>query len=98
MRRGGFYEIPKVARASGSCSVVYLWFVNCYWWAFGVVVFMKISELGSIVSLSKGMKQDRQRRDQIKHRQDKRRDIEDINQFMATLAAICPQYYGSQND
>ena len=55
---------------------------------------MKISELGSIVSLSKGMKQDRQRRDIIKQRQAKRRDIEDINQFMATLAAICPQYYG----
>lgn len=55
---------------------------------------MKISELGSIVSLSKGMKQDRQRRDIIKQRQTKRRDIEDINQFMATLAAICPQYYG----
>lgn len=56
---------------------------------------MKISELGSIVSLSKGMKQDRQRRDQIKQRQAKRRDIEDINQFMATLAAICPQYYSN---
>ncbi|AVR75840.1 hypothetical protein ValSw33_16 [Vibrio phage ValSw3-3] len=53
-----------------------------------------ISELGSIVSLSKGMKQGRQRRDQIKQRQNKRRDIEDIDQFMATLAAICPQYYG----
>lgn len=61
---------------------------------------MKICELmgtGSS-SASKGMKQDRQRRDQIKQRQAKRRDIEDINQFVATLAAICPQYYGSQND
>lgn len=54
---------------------------------------MKVSELGSIVSLSKGMKQDRQRRDIIKQRQAKRRDIDDINQFMATLAAICPEYY-----
>ncbi|UYE90924.1 hypothetical protein [Vibrio phage vB_VaS_L1] len=59
---------------------------------------MKISELGSIVSLSKGMKQDRQRRDIIKQRQAKRRDIEDINQFMATLAAICPQYYSAGED
>lgn len=59
---------------------------------------MKISELGSIVSLSKGMKQDRQRRDIIKQRQIKRRDIEDINQFMATLAAICPQYYSAGED
>lgn len=59
---------------------------------------MKISELGSIVSLSKGMKQDRERRNMIKQRQNKRREIEDINQFMATLAAICPQYYSNNGD
>lgn len=59
---------------------------------------MKICELGSTVSLSKGMKQDRQRHETIKKREQKRRDIEDINAFMATLAAICPQFYGSQND
>lgn len=59
---------------------------------------MRICELGSTVSLSKGMKQDRQRHDVIKKREQKRRDIEDINAFMATLAAICPQYYGGQND
>lgn len=58
---------------------------------------MRISELGSTVSLSKGMKQDRQRHETIKRREQKRRDIEDINQFMATLAAICPQFYG-END
>lgn len=58
---------------------------------------MKICELGGTgsSSMSKGMKQDRQRRDQIKRRQAKRRDIEDINQFMATLAAICPEYYSN---
>ena len=59
---------------------------------------MKISELGSIVSLSKGMRKDATQRDQIKQRQAKRRDIEDINQFMATLAAICPQYYSAGED
>lgn len=55
---------------------------------------MKICELGSTVSLSKDMKKDRQRHDTIKNREQKRRDIEDINQFMATLAAICPEFYG----
>ena len=57
---------------------------------------MKICELGSTVSLSKGMKQDRQRHEVIKRREQKRRDIEDINQFMATLAAICPEHYGEK--
>lgn len=57
---------------------------------------MKISELGSTVSLSKGMKQDRQRQELFKRREKKRRDIEDINAFMATLAAICPEYYGER--
>ena len=57
---------------------------------------MKICELGATgsSSMSKGMRKDATQRDQIKQRQTKRRDIEDINQFMATLAAICPQYYG----
>ena len=59
---------------------------------------MRICELGSTVSLSKGMKQDRQRHEIIKRREQKRRDIQDINALMATLAAICPQYYGNQND
>lgn len=57
---------------------------------------MKISEMGSTVSLSKGMKQDRQRQELFKKREKKRRDIQDINQFMATLAAICPEYYGDR--
>lgn len=53
---------------------------------------MKICELmgtGSS-SASKGMRKDAKQRDMIKQRQNKRRDIEDINDFMATLAAICP--------
>lgn len=57
---------------------------------------MKICEMmgtGSS-SASKGMRKDATQREQIKQRQSKRRDIEDINQFMATLASICPQYYG----
>lgn len=56
---------------------------------------MKICEMmgtGSS-SASKGMRKDAKQRDMIKQRQNKRRDIEDINDFMATLAAICPQYY-----
>lgn len=57
---------------------------------------MRICELGSTVSLSKGMKQDRERHETIKKREQKRRDIDDINQFMATLAAICPEYYGEK--
>lgn len=60
---------------------------------------MKICELmgtGSS-SASKGMRKDAKQRDMIKQRQNKRRDIEDINNFMATLAAICPEYYGENN-
>lgn len=61
---------------------------------------MKISDHCTIGSSSaaKGFKKDAEQRDIIKHRQAKRRDIEDINQFMATLAAICPDYYGDKND
>lgn len=61
---------------------------------------MKICELGGTgsSSMSKGMRKDATQRDQIKHRQAKRRDIDDINQFMATLAAICPQYYSAGED
>lgn len=57
---------------------------------------IKISELDSTVSPSKGMKQGRQRGELFKRREQKRRDIEDINAFMATLAAICPEYYGEK--
>ena len=59
---------------------------------------MKISELGSTGSsgMSKGMRKDAKQRDMIKQRQNKRRDIEDINNFMATLAAICPEFYGDR--
>lgn len=57
---------------------------------------IKICEPGSTVSLSKGMKQDRQRHELFKRHEQKRRDIEDINTFMATLAAICPEYYGEK--
>jgi len=61
---------------------------------------MKICELGSTGSstMSKGMRKDATQRDQIKQRQAKRRDIEDINQFMATLAAICPQFYDTPSN
>jgi hypothetical protein len=48
--------------------------------------------------MSKGMRKDATQRDQIKQRQAKRRDIEDINQFMATLAAICPQFYDTPSN
>ncbi|AZF88592.1 hypothetical protein [Vibrio phage P23] len=60
----------------------------------------KICELGNTgsSSMSKGMRKDATQRNQIKQRQAKRRDIEDINQFMATLAAICPEFYGERND
>lgn len=59
---------------------------------------MKICELGNTgsSSMSKGMCKDAEQRDMIKKRKTKRRDIEDINQFMATLAAICPEYYGEK--
>ncbi|UTQ79872.1 hypothetical protein vBVnaSL3_50 [Vibrio phage vB_VnaS-L3] len=61
---------------------------------------MKICELGGTgsSSMSKGMRKDATQRDQIKRREKKRRDIEDINNFMATLAAICPQYYDTPSD
>lgn len=57
---------------------------------------MKVSEHCTVGSSSaaKGFKKDRSQRDQFQRREKKRRDIDDINQFMATLAAICPQYYG----
>lgn len=59
---------------------------------------MKVSELCGVGSSSaaKGFKRDRQQREIIKRRETKRRDIEDVNQFMATLAAICPEYYGEK--
>lgn len=57
---------------------------------------MKICELGGTgsSSMSKDIRKDATQRNQIKQRQTKHRDIEDINQFMTTLAAIYPQYYG----
>ena len=59
----------------------------------------KVCDMGSVgsSSMSKGMRKDAKQRDMIKQRQNKRRDIEDINNFMATLAAICPEYYGEHN-
>ena len=61
---------------------------------------MKVCELGGTgsSSFSKGMRKDRQPNQQslICKREKKRRDIEDINEFMAVLASICPQYYGDQ--
>lgn len=56
---------------------------------------MKICELGGAgsSSMSKGMRKDATQRDLIKKRESKRKDIEDINEFMAVLASICPQYY-----
>lgn len=61
---------------------------------------MKISDHCTIGSSSaaKGFKKDAKQRDMIKQRQNKRRDIGDINNFMATLAAICPQYYYNNGD
>ena len=60
---------------------------------------MKICELGGTgsSSMSKGMRKDATQRDLIKKRENKRKDIEDINEFMAVLASICPQYYGDSN-
>lgn len=60
---------------------------------------MKISELGGTGSSSmpKGMRKDATQRDLIKKRENKRKDIEDINEFMAVLASICPQHYGDNN-
>lgn len=57
---------------------------------------MKICELGNCGSsgMAKGMRKDARQREQIKKREKARRDTQDINQFMATLAAICPEYYG----
>lgn len=59
----------------------------------------KICELGGTgsSSMSKGMRKDATQRDLIKKRENKRKDIEDINEFMAVLASICPQYYGDSN-
>lgn len=58
---------------------------------------MKICELSSIGSsgCAKGFRKDRQPNQHalIKNRQKKRDDIEDINDFMAIMAAICPEYY-----
>lgn len=61
---------------------------------------MKICELmgtGSS-SASKGMRKDAKQRDSIKKREQLRRNHECANDFMATLAAICPDYYGDRND
>lgn len=60
---------------------------------------MKICELGGTgsSSMSKGMRKDATQRDLIKKRESKRKDIEDINEFMAVLASICPQFYGDNN-
>lgn len=59
----------------------------------------KICELGGTgsSSMSKGMRKDATQRNLIKKRENKRKDIEDINEFMAVLASICPQYYGDSN-
>lgn len=59
---------------------------------------MKVSDYCSVGSSSaaKGFKKDASTMSAIVKRQSKRRDIEDINNFMATLAAICPEYYGEK--
>lgn len=59
----------------------------------------KICELGGTgsSSMSKGMRKDATQRDLIKKRENKRKDIEDINEFMAVLASICPQFYGDRD-
>lgn len=61
---------------------------------------MKVSDYCSVGSSSaaKGFKKDASARGAIAKRQAKRSDIEDINDFMATLAAICPQYYSTGED
>jgi len=60
---------------------------------------VKICEMSSTgsSSCSKGFRKDATQRDLIKKRENKRKDIEDINEFMAVLASICPQYYGDSN-
>ena len=61
----------------------------------------KICEMSSTgsSSCSKGFRKDRRPDQQrlIKKRESKRKDIEDINEFMETLAAICQQFYGDNN-
>lgn len=62
---------------------------------------MKICELGGTgsSSMSKGMRKDRQPNQQrlIKKREDRRRNHECAADFMETLAAICPQFYGDRD-
>lgn len=60
---------------------------------------MKICELGGTgsSSMSKGMRKDATQRDLIKKRESKRKDIEDINEFMAVMAPICPEYYEAKS-
>ena len=48
-------------------------------------------------SASKGMRKDSRQKDSIKKREDLRRNHECAADFMKTLAAICPQYYGDNN-
>ena len=57
---------------------------------------MKVSELCTIGTsgAARGFKQDASTRPQIKKREDKRKAIEQANEFAATMASICPEYFG----
>lgn len=57
---------------------------------------MKVSEMTSISSSAscKGFKQDTRQEQQLKRRQQKRGDIEDISEFMKILQRECPEFYG----
>lgn len=59
---------------------------------------MKICEMGGTgsSSMSKGMRKDGTQHELIKQRQKKREDIEDINDFVAVMASICPEHYGDK--
>ena len=61
----------------------------------------KICEMSSTgsSSCSKGFRKDRRPDQQrlIKKREDRRRNHECATDFMETLAAICPQFYGDRD-
>jgi len=48
-------------------------------------------------SASKGMRKDARQKESIKKCENLRRNQECANDFMKTLAAICPEYYGAQS-
>lgn len=57
---------------------------------------MKISEMTSLSSSAscKGFKQDTKQEQQLKRRQRKRSDIDDISEFEKIMTREFPQFYG----